>query len=866
MVSVKVSEEKGDRLGVTITDYSTGQSLRTDTRNGRVVSRRLRGGGGTRNQLSRAEALRLKEIADLRGYIKSQIGSSTSIPSDLNALRAEKERIQKERGESISQIKNLRQGRGSKLGVNENLTLSQLKEKLGEERFFETRSESRVSGTPEPNAVFAGASNLPTREEEKSTFTSLGSAFKTSFGRATTPSTIGEQGLGNYWKGIFEPFNRVGGKRTTPNKNLPYETRGTQVSEDFKTKLDYDKMSLGEIAVTESILGGESFEMSRVGTDNIGDVLAGKAGDKAQRELDKQTNSLTSEIQGKIDRGTITYEEGKNLFDKRSGELQQKIEDKYSKQLQADFGSAISRRGSSDRAVSGASSQTDFGSKAKFLVEQGAIIGATGSSSIPLRVGASAFFLGSGQKNVARGALGTDLSAGRRLGLVGLGVGEGLIGGAVARSAIGLNTPKSLISKQNVAEIQSELNRKPFTISGKEVYRGKEGQLFKITGSRSVGSGTQVVTSKVPVFPTAKGGVYQISGGKAFSKTSVYDFFSGRTFKGSEIFNINARVGSSAVTSIGRRGSPIKLTDKQLTGGVGSGLLTSKTTGKVTPFRITGAEKTKGGVSNVFDITPKKVGRNVVSGSGVRISGNLQGVGQIKLLGGSTGSSGSGFTIIKGGGAKTSFAQTFSKQIAPPSFSTSLTKSAGATSIRTLQSQSPRATRIFATTISGQSLGLENKQKSPTLTSTRVGTNLKSDYNFRPSVVNVPKDRIRYGTGSGTGVKTNVGTGLQQKTSLNFGRATESQIVAGVNSKSGFSFGGWIPSLSPDFNTKTRKRDFFGKQKTAFVPSFQALAFNIKGKKRSRGKSGLRFAPVPEGFSITNVFNEPKKRKRRKKK
>ena len=73
-----------------------------------------------------------------------------------------------------------------------------------------------------------------------------------------------------------------------------------------------------------------------------------------------------------------------------------------------------------------------------------------------------------------------------------------------------------------------------------------------------------------------------------------------------------------------------------------------------------------------------------------------------------------------------------------------------------------------------------------------------------------------------------------------------------------------ILSLGGSLSTARGKRRFAGQSVTRNIPSFRALAFNIRGRARSRGPSGLQFSPIPKGFSFENVFKQKPKRRRKK--
>jgi hypothetical protein len=59
----------------------------------------------------------------------------------------------------------------------------------------------------------------------------------------------------------------------------------------------------------------------------------------------------------------------------------------------------------------------------------------------------------------------------------------------------------------------------------------------------------------------------------------------------------------------------------------------------------------------------------------------------------------------------------------------------------------------------------------------------------------------------------------------------------------------WLPKF--DFNESVSKRSFKGKPRYKYVPSFEALVFNIRGKQPRGMETGARTRPIPKGYSFS---------------
>lgn len=65
-----------------------------------------------------------------------------------------------------------------------------------------------------------------------------------------------------------------------------------------------------------------------------------------------------------------------------------------------------------------------------------------------------------------------------------------------------------------------------------------------------------------------------------------------------------------------------------------------------------------------------------------------------------------------------------------------------------------------------------------------------------------------------------------------------------------------IPPLIPEFNFKQTTRIYRGRQRKKYTPSYEALAFNIRGKAPKGIETGFRTRPIPKGYSF--AFKMPK--------
>ena len=183
------------------------------------------------------------------------------------------------------------------------------------------------------------------------------------------------------------------------------------------------------------------------------------------------------------------------------------------------------------------------------LISGGAELGAiTLASTTPIGgafVGAS--LIGRGEKNVITGFTNKDLTRGERVLSVGAGtldIGFGLgIGGFATTQAKG-----GLLSRQAIREAEMDLGKVTFEpLTGEVLGKTPSSELIRMRTLRQVGSSKQKVDLIAPIFKVGENKL-SITGGRAFSKTKIYDPITDSFVTSSEKFSL----GSFKPLDIGR--------------------------------------------------------------------------------------------------------------------------------------------------------------------------------------------------------------------------------------------------------------------------------------------------------------------------
>jgi len=256
-----------------------------------------------------------------------------------------------------------------------------------------------------------------------------------------------------------------------------------------------------------------------------------------QREADKISKKLISDIQPRIDTGEITLPEAEKEF-------KLKFEEGVGKIDMNQFTPSISYK---ERVRQGGQPIFDVPEIVKF----GAFVGGSFTPVGQVLVGAS--LVSSSQQKLGKGILGTDLTLKERGILLGTGVFEAGIGLGIGGGSV------KMVERQADRLLVKELMDKEGTITGKELFKAKDFTLFKTTSRKSFGQEARIETGLVtPVFtragkdivkksefgiPTVVGkgkDVYSIVGGRGTTRTKIFSIEKGKFIETEATFGFSA--------------------------------------------------------------------------------------------------------------------------------------------------------------------------------------------------------------------------------------------------------------------------------------------------------------------------------------
>ena len=309
---------------------------------------------------------------------------------------------------------------------------------------------------PRSNFIFNRASRDRESQVRDTTRLSLGQATFQAGKRATEFGTIGQQGFGTFTSNIFKPFNRVGVQkdfssdlipvRETPD---PFGNKGTITKQKF-IEVDTSKISFEEKRRFEDVQKG------------IDPSIAGLPSPVAQQRIGE---GLVTNIQGRIDTGKITLEQG-----------QSELDIKFKEQA----GDFLSKRGTDKKLKI----SSGLGTKLKFGTE----IGAIGlASTTPIGAGiVGGIFAGQGVKEFGKATLNKQLTPSER----GLALTKGTLFTGIGFTGLGTGVfsrgSRGLLAQETKARQEFLINNVQLESGGQRFLTGKQSgvDIFKVSSKQ----------------------------------------------------------------------------------------------------------------------------------------------------------------------------------------------------------------------------------------------------------------------------------------------------------------------------------------------------------------------------------------------
>jgi len=840
--------------GIIVTDYTSGESVKTEFKNGRITSQTYSGGGGggssggssSSNLLGEQKSL---ELANREGGLVSQTSQSYNKPASQN------------------------QG-----------------------------------NTLQPGQLTISAANYNPNEPPQRYNRPLGSAIGESFKNIFNFGVIGQQGIGAYAKqAFFEPFEYVGKPKaysTAPNLalqnwqgtefgyGLPESEKNKYRPEQFQTKTYYQigEKQKAELFVKAGVINNPfqyTGEPTAVLPTRIGEKVVSDLRPKYQDQLNQSTTELYNFYQGKVTSGELTQSQAQTQFEAAVKQREKSINTAFQTEAQGIYSSRVSSVSKDITSIN--KFQADIFEPPAYpvirttgkVIETGAIIGATAFGGSGITLAASGYLGVKTAYQANQYAASFDqLTTGQKV----LG-GVGLAAGAVA-TAYTFNLGVNKFYSEWRGIIYNDLARSPARVTGQEVLKTGELTRYNIASLRTQGTSKALTVQKVDVYQTGTNriGFY----GKGVTRTTIYDPQYEKFVTTSTKFTTSGYVPNiKEGVTFGSQG--IKLTPEGYYGGLGSSIYSSDKTLK--SFNFISASKSEssfyrvaGAVNPQRSFSGSSGGINYVS---TAVKGRFDSAGTIYKLPAAADSAG---TVIIGSGKKSSqafFNQLYGVRGAASVQATKqaqviglneVTKAAG--TISTSQTATTTAavsayagtglyerTQEYAVAPQIQAPQRQNslviaqlpqlQQILPQSQTQRQGVGVAQTYGFSAASIGqnigqVPA--ILPALATGTGLK--LGQGLKLRTG-NVLAPNIPQVPGYFSPTPPISEGGFIPpfyfNLNPGGLALPSNIVKGGQRRTAYTPSFSALVFNIKGSYSPNvalSKSGIDFRPITKGFSF----------------
>ena len=256
-----------------------------------------------------------------------------------------------------------------------------------------------------------------------------------------------------------------------------------------------------------------------------------------QRDVDQISKDVSAPIQKDIDLGRIDLDTGMKRFDAEFGRRTANIDTKKYQSSDIFTSKVIAAE---KPAFSGSGTAQIVGIGAASLTPVGAAM-----------VGTS--FVGSGQQKIGKGFLGEDLSFKQRSVLVGTGgfeAGLGFTGGGLAFKGAERSADRLLIK---------EITAKEGTITGREIFKSKDLNVFATRSTRNLGGEASMTTDLItPVYrsarkPTIKrsefgqeiildegGEIFSITGGRGRTTSKIFSIEKGKFIESESTFGFQS--------------------------------------------------------------------------------------------------------------------------------------------------------------------------------------------------------------------------------------------------------------------------------------------------------------------------------------
>lgn len=367
---------------------------------------------------------------------------------------------------------------------------------------------SAISGVSSPGGIFTGAgARRPFVSKLRES------------GRAAGAFARAEGGFGE----IFTPFDP---KLKTPEiaPSLFRGAGGGTIIQDptfqpaeFRSTVG---LTAGELKLQLQTAKGEvpeiTFEGGRAPT-------FGTAGVPAEAVEKRISERAGTQLQADIEGGSITFDEDETKF-------QEQAQAELSKRVSAELESFRGKRRGTTEIVEGLGRPVPIVSG---LAEIGAI---TALSTTPAGSAiAGALLTSRGSRGIIESTTAEDLTFGQRatgvgLGVVDIGFGLGIGGRGVTQARGGL------LSKQAIREAERDLGSTIFVPPkpGRVIGRGSGTALIETSQVRQLGTGglTKQEIKSLSLVTEVSGGRVAVPGGRAISRTQIFDPISGQIIKG----------------------------------------------------------------------------------------------------------------------------------------------------------------------------------------------------------------------------------------------------------------------------------------------------------------------------------------------
>jgi hypothetical protein len=744
--------------------------------------------------------------------------------------------------------------------------------------------QSQQNQQPQRNQSVATLPGKPqTREQELSTKSSFGGAVKKSARAVMNFGTIGQKGLSAYSRDIFSPFNEAGlAPRGDYSPNLfRAGGRGTEITGgSAPPSVDRSKLSMAEIGTLERIESRES--LSTVGMTTRAAKTA--SADRVQRKVSQEVLGIDY---------SKSSEPGKSFRTQAGSIVEQDalFKGAFNEQLGAEYSELSGKRQRSDQLVRNRQRIEDYGS----TIGEGVKIGAVAlASTTPAGATITGqLFRGTATKTISQAILDDSLSGKQRAAQFGMGALEFASGTAITLQGVG-QTPRSMLSRQNVKLTLKELEREQFEISGRELARNEFGSLFKVRGARATSAAKQEIDLALPAFDLADD-TFRVTGGRGVARTKGYDFISGKDFSATQNIGVGAR--GQTLSIVDARATYPKSNVKlgfdfeNTQAALGSGYVRVKGQDTFRTFKFGGLSKETPEGYAVASFKPSKLAMSDFE-RGLRVRGRIDARGTIERL---PQAQEDGYSIILGGGRRTPF-QTQSMQTEAPVFAAPLVKQAGKDATRVTLSMAPRQSSVITQSVSAYAgLGqyertsggmlpiIRSRETSPMLapqqtvrqdraqqialssTTNLLGGSQRSG--ARLSIANAEllsfrqPQAVRQGSAQASR--------LRERTRQDFARQMNSFNFPKV--KAPFSFGPQSYKFRPWFDTPKLPNIKSARSTSSprgrrpnynYLPSFTAAVFNIRGKSSSVGRD--RYGEL-YGVGTRGLLNRRTSRPRRRK-